>query len=347
MKIERSCVTSPVGEITLYKLTNSRGECVTLSSLGAGIVSVVVAGRDGALDDVVLGYADPADYMADGPCAGKVPGRFANRIARGHFELDGKAYDLAINNGPNHLHGGPGGFQNLIWDSTVEGDAVVFSRVSPAGEEGYPGTLQVKATYTWSDDSKLTLRLEAVTDAATIVNLTNHAYWNLNGHDSGSCLDHTMQLACSRWLPTDDTLIPTGEMASVESTPMDFLAPKLIGLDIKADFPALVYGKGYDNCWVVDNWEKGTLREVAVLTSEKAGRRLVVSTTQPAAQVYTGNWLAGSPLNKAGRSYNDYDGVAIECQHMPDSPNHPSFPSCTLRPGEKLDETIVFGFSTL
>ena len=128
---------------------------------------------------------------------------------------------------------------------------------------------------------------------------------------------------------------------------MDFRAPKLIGLDIKADFPALVYGKGYDNCWVVDNWEKGTLREVAVLTSEKAGRRLAVSTTQPAAQVYTGNWLAGSPLNKAGRSYNDYDGVAIECQHMPDSPNHPSFPSCTLRPGEKLDETIVFGFSTL
>ncbi len=346
MKIESFKAPSPKGEITLYRLTNASGASVTLSSLGAGIVAVEVPDRDGKLDDVVLGYADPADYIADGPCAGKVPGRFANRIARGHFELNGKSYDLAINNGPNHLHGGPEGFQNRIWESAVEGDKVVFSRVSPDGEEGYPAEVAVKAVYSWSDDCRLTLELEAKASADTIVNLTNHAYWNLDGHNAGSVLDHVMTLAASRYLPTDDTLIPTGEMAAVEGTPMDFRTPRRLGDDIKADFPALNYGKGYDNCWVVDEWTPGELREVATLESDKSGRVLRVSTTQPAAQVYTGNWLAGSPANKAGRSYDDYDGVAIECQHMPDSPNHPSFPTTTLRGGETMKETIVFAFST-
>lgn len=345
MKIESFKAPSPKGEITLYRLTNAGGASVTLSSLGAGIVAVEVPDRDGKLDDVVLGYADPADYIADGPCAGKVPGRFANRIARGRFELNGKSYDLAINNGPNHLHGGPEGFQNRIWDSAVEGDKVIFSRVSPDGEEGYPAEVEVKAVYSWSDDCRLTLELEAKASDDTIVNLTNHAYWNLDGHNSGSVLDHVMTLAASRYLPTDDTLIPTGEMAAVEGTPMDFRLPRRLGADIKADFPALNYGKGYDNCWVVDEWTPGELREVATLESAKSGRVLRVSTTQPAAQVYTGNWLAGSPANKAGRSYEDYDGVAIECQHMPDSPNHPSFPTTTLRGGETMKETIIFAFS--
>lgn len=345
MKIERFTAPSEKGEITLYKLTNAKGASVVVSSLGAGIVSVEVPDRDGRLDDVVLGYADPADYFYDGPCAGKVPGRFANRIAKGKFELDGKAYSLAINNGPNHLHGGPEGFQNRIWDSAVEGDAVVFSRVSPDGEEGYPGTLTVKAVYTWSDDCELRLHLTATTDATTIVNLTNHAYWNLDGHNAGPVFDHDMTLACSRYLPTDDTLIPTGEMAPVASTPMDFTSKKRIGKEIKADFPALNYGKGYDNCWIVDEWTPGTLREVATLESPRSGRRLTVATTQPAVQVYTGNWLAGSPANKAGRSYDDYDGVAIECQHMPDTPNHADFPTCRLEPGQTLDETISFRFS--
>ena len=238
---------------------------------------------------------------------------------------------------------------NRIWDSTADEaeDSVTFTRNSPDGEEGYPGTLKVKAKYTWSDDNVLTLRLQAETDAPTVINLTNHAYWNLEGHNSGSILDHELQLACSHYLPTDDTLIPTGEIAAVAGTPMDFTSPKKIGRDIKADFPALNYGKGYDNCWIADGPKrKGELRTVAILTSEPSGRVLEVSTTQPAAQVYTGNWLAGSPANKCGRSYNDYDGVAIECQNMPDAPNHADFPSAVLRPGEKYDETIRFSFKT-
>ncbi len=346
MKIEKNLAPSPKGDITLYKLTNSSGASVTLSSLGAGIVSVVVPDKDGNLENVAISYADPADYFYDGPCAGKVPGRFANRIARGHFTLDGKEYTLAINNGPNALHGGPEGFQNRIWESRVEGDTVIFFRNSPDGEEGYPGSLDVEAAYTWSDDNKLTLRLTAVTDAKTIVNLTNHCYWNLDGYNAGSALDHEMWLACSHYLPTDETLIPTGEIALVAGTPMDFTQPKVVGRDIKIDFPALNFGKGYDNCWVVDDYEKGKLQKVAVLSSDRSGRVLEVETTQPAAQVYTGNWLAGSPKNNAGRSYDDYDGIAIECQSMPDSPNHPNFPSTELNPGEKYDETVVFSFST-
>lgn len=346
MKIEKSIVPSTKGDITLFTLTNASGAKVTLSSLGAGIVSVVVPDSNGHMDDIVLGYANAADYFYDGPCAGKVPGRYANRIAKGHFTIDGKEYTLAINNGPNALHGGPEGFQNRIWDATVEGNTVTFSRTSPDGEEGYPGTMEVKATYTWSDDNKLTLHITATTDAKTVVNLTNHAYWNLEGHNAGSALDHTMWLGCSKYLPTDDTLIPSGEMAPVAGTPMDFTTPKRVGEEIRADFPALNYGKGYDNCWVVDGWSKGKMQHVATLTSQPSGRVLEVSTTQPAAQVYTGNWLAGSPANKSGRSYDDYDGIAIECQSMPDSPNHSNFPSTLLAPGETYDQTIEFAFKT-
>ncbi|MDE5724358.1 MAG: galactose mutarotase, partial [Paramuribaculum sp.] len=215
MKISRQTAPSPMGEITLYTLTNANGASVTLSSLGAGIVKTEVPDRNGKLDDIVIGYADPADYIDDGPCAGKVPGRFANRIAKGRFTLDGKEYTLAINNGPNALHGGPTGFMNRIWDSeaNAEEGTVTFCRTSHDGEEGYPGNLKVKATYTWTDDNVLTLRLQADTDAPTVVNLTNHAYWNLEGHNAGSILDHELQLACSRYLPTADTLIPPGELA--------------------------------------------------------------------------------------------------------------------------------------
>lgn len=348
MKIEKTSATSPLGEITHYTLTNAQGGKVTLSSLGAGIVSVIVPDKKGVFTDVAIGYTNPADYIADGPCAGKIPGRFANRIAKGHFTLDGKEYTLAINNGPNALHGGPTGFMNRIWNSTADASEgkVVFTYHSADGEEGYPGNLDVTATYTWSEDNTLILNLKAKTDAPTVINLTNHAYWNLEGHDAGSVFEHEMQLNCSKWLPTDDTLIPTGEIASVTDTPMDFTTAKKIGKDIKQTFPALEYGKGYDNCWVADEYKKGEMKTIAVLSSESSGRVLEVSTTQPAVQVYTGNWLAGSPANKAGRSYNDYDGVAIECQNFPDAPNKENFPSPVLRPGEIYDETIAFSFKT-
>lgn len=344
MKIEK--FDTPIGVGELVTLVNARGASVTLSTLGAGIVSVIVPDKKGNMADVLLGYAAPADYLADGPCAGKVPGRYANRIARGHFEIDGKKYSLNINNGPNALHGGPTGFQNRLWTLVEHGGGhVVMQYVSASGEEGYPGTLTARATYTWTDDCTLRLDLEAITDAPTVVNLTNHAYWNLAGHNAGSALDHTLELRASRWLPTDDTLIPLpGEPAPVAGTPMDFTVAKPLGRDIRADFPALKYGKGYDNCWVIDGYEKGTLRTAAVLTDPDSGRRLTVRTTQPGVQVYTGNWLTGSPMGKDGAVYEDYCAVAIECQHYPDAPNRPDFPTTRLDPGETLHETIEFHF---
>ena len=313
--------------------------------MGAGIVSIIVPDRNGNLADVVLGYRNPADYLADGPCAGKIPGRYANRIAAGRFAIDGQEYTLAINNGPNALHGGPTGFQNRVWQAReVAPGCIEFAYHSADGEEGYPGNLVVTATYTWDDDCTLTLALKAVTDKATVVNLTNHTYFNLAGHDSGSVLDHQLQLYASRYLPTDPTLIPLGEMAPVAGTPMDFTAPKALGADIKADFPALKYGKGYDNCWVIDDYQPGVVRLAARLHDERSGRTLEVSTSQPAVQVYTGNWLDGSPTSKSGHEYHDYDAVAIECQDMPDAPNKPQFPSILLRPGQQYHRIIKFHF---
>lgn len=337
----------PAGEVTYITLTNDSGARVVLSSLGAGIVSVEVPDAAGRMADVVVGYRDPADYMADGPCAGKCPGRYANRIARGHLEIDGTVHQLAINNGPNALHGGPTGFQNRIWKvAEVSDNKVVFAYTSADGEEGYPGRLDVRATYTWSDANELTLRFEARTDRPTAVNLTNHAYWNLSGHDAGTAMGHILRLYASRWLPTDETLVPTGELAPVAGTPMDFTEPKALGRDIRADFPALKYGKGYDNCWGLDAYDgKGTAVHAARLEDPESGRVLDVYTTQPGVQVYTGNWFEGSPKSKSGSEYHDYDAVAIECQAFPDSPNKPQFPGTILRPGEKYDQTIIFRFS--
>lgn len=346
MSITEKSFNSPKGTITHFTITNASGASVTLSTLGAGIVSVMVPDKSGEMANVALGYKDAASWIADGPCMGKVPGRFANRIARGHFTLEGKEYTLAINNGPNALHGGPEGFMNQIWDARTVGDnSVVMVYCAEDGEEGYPGNLIVTAEYTWSDANELTLRLCATTDAPTVINLTNHAYFNLDGENAGSVLDHELRLNASRWLPTDETQIPTGELAPVAGTPMDFTELKPIGKDIKADFEALRIGKGYDHCWVVDGYEKGTLREVAELRGPKSGRVMTVASTQPGMQIYTGNWLAGCPESISGGEYNDYDGVAIECQGFPDAPNKPSFPSPVLLPGQEYDETIVFRFS--
>lgn len=346
MKITTKSVKSPAGDITLYTLTNASGASVTLSTLGAGIVSVIVPDRDGKLDDVVLGYADPADYMSDGPCAGKTPGRYANRIAKGHFSIDGKEYTLATNNGPNALHGGPTGFANRIWKGEAAGSHVKFTYESADGEEGYPGNLKATVTYSWNNDNELRIEYAAECDAKTVVNLTNHAYFNLDGEGAGTILDHDLQLLCSHYLPTDATQIPTGELAPVKDTPMDFTEPKAIGRDIKADFEPLKIGKGYDHCWVIDNWHKHTLAPAARLSSAKSGRVLEVFTTQPGAQVYTGNWLSGCPKSKSGKEYADYDGVAIECQGFPDAPNKKKFPSQLLGPGERYEQTIVYSFKT-
>lgn len=335
----------PAGEITLHRLTNASGAYVDLCNIGAGVASVVVPDRRGCLTDVALGYKHLPDYIGDGACFGKTPGRFANRIAGGRLTIDGTTFRLAVNNGPNHLHGGPEGFANRLWNATTEGDSVVFERISPDGEENYPGNLTARVTYTWDDTCTLRIAYAATTDAATVVNLTNHSYWNLSGESAGSVLGHRLRIFAKEWLPTDPTLIPTGESARVEGTPMDFTAAKPIGRDIGVDFPALEYGKGYDNCWIVDGRRTGQTVPVAELYDPQSGRMLRIASDQPGVQVYTGNWLEGSPEGKGGRSYHDYDGVAIECQGFPDAPNHPDFPSALLRPGETYRRRIEFRFS--
>ena len=334
-------------EIFKYKMVNASGAYVVLGSVGAAIVEVHVPDREGKLADVVIGYPAAESYFGDGPCSGKVPGRYANRIAGGHLEVDGKEYNLPINNGPNHLHGGPEGFQNQVWDSRIDGDAVEFMYFSPDGEMGYPGNLKVTARYVWTDQNELELTFAAVADAPTVVNLTNHVYFNLDGEGSGSIEKHLLRLNASEYLPTDETLIPLGESEPVAGTPMDFVTAKELGRDLRADFPAIKIGKGYDACWVIDGRIDGQLAEAAELSSPASGRVVKVYTTQPGVQIYTGNWLNGCPEGKNGHIYCDYDAVAIECQHFPDSPNKPEYPSTRLEPGQTFEQAIIWAFGTL
>ena len=336
-------------DIKLYTLTNGNGIKVQLSDIGAGIVSIVTPDRNGQMDDIVLGYPDPLSYYGDGPCAGKVPGRFANHIANGRFKIDDKEYQLELNtgDGKHHLHGGSIGFANQKWASRINGESVVFTYLSADGEAGYPAELVAKVYYTLNDENELNIRLCAYSSDTTIVNLTNHTYFNLKGEGHGDILDHKLRLNASRYLPATNELITTGEMAPVADTPMDFTEGKLIGRDIHEQFDALVYGKGYDSCWVLDNLGKGKLNLAAELSHEGTGRMVQLYTTQPGIQVYTGNWLSGCPQGKNGHTYHDYEGVALECQALPDSPNKPNFPNTFLRTGEEYNETIIFKFSTL
>lgn len=336
---------TPEGEpVILYTMTNAKGASVWLTNYGAAIVSVIVPDKQGEMADVVLGYGKWQDYVSDGPAMGKSVGRYANRIAKGKFTLEGKEYRLAINNGPNHLHGGPTGYQNRLWESRVETDRVVFSYMSVASEEGYPGTLNVEACYDWDDDCNLEITYYAKSDQTTIVNLTNHVYFNLKGDGNGIIHDHYLQLAAQKFLPTDDTAIPTGELEAVAGTPMDFCEPHLIGERIEQEYVHLKYGKGYDHCWAIDGYEKGKLSYAGCLYEPTTGRRVEVKTTQPGIQIYTGNWLAGSPLSKTGAEYVDRSGVAMECQAFPDSPNKANFPSVELKADEIYKETIIYSF---
>lgn len=330
--------------IILYTMTNSRGEYVKLTNLGATIVAVGVLDKKGVVGDVALGYKEWQSYMNDGPAMGKSVGRYANRIARGKFSLNGVDYRLAVNNGPNHLHGGPTGFQNRIWQSRVEGNRIVFNYVSASGEEGYPGELGCEACFDWDDEANLEITYFAKADADTICNLTNHVYFNLKGDGNGIIEDHTLQLFAQKYLPTDSTSIPTGELANVAGTPMDFTTPHVIGERIEENFEALKFGKGYDHCWAIDGWEVGKMCKAAVLSEPTSGRSVEVYTTQPGVQIYTGNWLEGAPLNKEGKEYVDRSGVAMECQAFPDSPNKANFPSCILEKGEIYQQHIVYAF---
>ncbi|MCR4964980.1 MAG: galactose mutarotase [Bacteroidales bacterium] len=341
--------TSSGEEIQLFTLTNSHGVKVQLSELGAGIVSIYAPDRNGHLDDIVLGYDNVGDYEGDGPCMGKTPGRYANRIAGGSLNIDGQHYQLDLNTAAdrNHLHGGNPGFANRKWTGKVEEGSVVFTYVSPDGESGYPGEVTATVRYTLSDHNTLQVDLQATTNRPTVVNLTNHTYFNLKGEGNGDILDHELRLYENSFLVTDEDLIPSGEMRSVEGTPMDFREEKLIGKEIRTDYEPLRFGKGYDHCWVLERDEEDKeVSMAAVLSHEGTGRVVGIATNQPGVQIYTGNWLEGCPQGKKGHIYHDNDGVAIECQALPDSPNHANFPNTILREGEKYDKSIIFYFLT-
>lgn len=358
MKVETHKYPAPFGDITLVRLVNASGEAVTLSSLGAGIIAVEVADRNGKIENVALSYKNPADYMDDPACMGRTPGRYAGHIARGRFSLDGKEHTLPINIGPDSMHGGPKGFHNRLWNTETFSNGVRFTLESKDGDAGYPADLRAAVEYRWNDEADLSVSYSAESDGATVVNLTNHAYWNLNGADAGDALSQLMRIKASAWLPTDATLIPLGEIEGVDGTPLDFLDFHPIGERIEAQFPTLRQCNGYDNCWVLDReireetredgaevWIQNTMvRDALVLTSPKTGREMHIDTDQPGIQVYTANGLGGSPENVSGRSYDNYAGIAIEPQGFPDAPNHPDFPSQRVDPDHPYFRTTVYRF---
>ncbi|ASV74877.1 Aldose 1-epimerase [Thermogutta terrifontis] len=344
MKVTREVFgKTPEGqEVYLYQLENGRGLTVRAMSLGATLTAVEYPDREGKRENVTLYLETLEDYLRGHPCFGSVCGRYANRIAKGRFELDGVVYQLATNNGPNHLHGGRVGFHQRLWQhEPVQGDGFVgvkFTYVSPDGEENYPGTLTATVIYRITPDNRLEMEYFATTDKPTVVNLTNHAYWNLAGAGVGTILDHILQINADRYLPVDDTLIPLGEMAPVEGTPFDFRQPKPIGRDIEKT------GGGYDHCFVLNKSRPGELSFCARLEDPKTGRVMEVFTTQPGVQVYTANGLNGR-LGAHGRTYPKFGAVCLETQHFPDSPNRPQFPSTVLRPGGTYHELTVHHFS--
>ncbi|MEJ7839396.1 MAG: aldose epimerase family protein [Thermomicrobiales bacterium] len=332
-----------------HTLGNSRGMAVTILGYGAIIQSIVVPDRDGLLANVVLGFDRFSEYVEKSPYFGAVVGRYANRIAGGAFRLGGVDYQVPVNNGPNSLHGGIEGFDRQHWTTSgSDGSSITLRHSSADGDQGYPGNLAVSITYTLTEANQLQLEYTATTDAATVVNLSNHAYFNLGGEGSGSILDHVTQLNAGYFLPVDASLIPTGEVAPVAGTPFDFTNPKVIGRNIRDGRDIQIgYGRGYDHTFVLDGWsaDSSDLAVAAVITDPGSGRRLTVSTDQPGVQFYTGNFLDGTCTGSSGRVYRQGDGLCLETQHFPNSPNQPRFPTTELEPGDMFRSKTIFGFS--
>ena len=333
--------------VTLFTLINDSGAEVGIIEYGGIVVSLKVPDRDGTFGDVVLGYDNLDAYIADTPYFGAITGRYANRIAEGRFEIDGSAYELPVNNGPNSLHGGIKGFDKVVWKGTPteSGDGVAFTYVSADGEEGYPGQLDSKVTYTWTDDNELKIDYEAVTDKPTVVNLTNHSYFNLKDGGASTILDHVMMINADRYTPVDATSIPTGEIAALEGTPLDFRQGTPIGDRIGEENEQLGFGAGYDHNYVVNRDGPGLVL-AATAHDPATGRTMDVLTEEPGIQFYSGNFLDGHHVGKDGVAYAHRNGFCLETQHYPDSPNQPDFPSTVLRPGETYSTTTVYKFYT-
>lgn len=334
-------------ETALYVLSNASGAELCVTNYGAKIVSLMVPDRDGKLTDVVTGHKSIADYLtSEEPYFGAICGRYGNRIAKGRFEIDGTVYDqLAINNGPNSLHGGLKGFNAKVWDATQKDEQTIeLQLISPDGEEGFPGELQTAVTYQLTEDNEVIISYRAVTTKPTVLNLTNHSYFNLSGAGDPYVGDHLLQINADYYLPTDETAIPYGPKEPVEGTPMDFRTPHTVGERINDDFEQLHFGKGYDHTYIL-NKEGEELSFCARCNSPKTGIVMETFTTEPGVQLYTGNWMTGDFEGKPGQRYPERAALCLETQHFPDSPNKPEYPSTLLRPGETFVSTTIYKFS--
>ena len=334
-------------ETALYVLSNASGAELCVTNYGAKIVSLMVPDRDGKLTDVVTGHKSIADYLtSEEPYFGAICGRYGNRIAKGRFEIDGTVYDqLAINNGPNSLHGGLKGFNAKVWDATQKDEQTIeLQLISPDGEEGFPGELQTAVTYQLTEDNEVIISYRAVTTKPTVLNLTNHSYFNLSGAGDPYVGDHLLQINADYYLPTDETAIPYGPKEPVEGTPMDFRTPHTVGERINDDFEQLHFGKGYDHTYIL-NKEGEELSFCARCNSPKTGIVMETFTTEPGVQLSTGNWMTGNFEGKPGQRYPKRAALCLETQHFPDSPNKPEYPSTLLRPGETFVSTTIYKFS--
>jgi aldose 1-epimerase len=326
-------------------LTNKAGNVIKLTNFGARITWIEVPDKNGNRENVTFGF-DTFDGMIKGdPYFGAVVGRYANRIAKGKFSLDSVVYSLTLNNGPNSLHGGPGGWHSVVWESEIIKKAdfptVKFTCKSPDIEEGYPGNMDIGVTYTWNDKNEIVIDYACTTDKKTVLNITNHAYFNLHGAGNGDILDHQLVIKASSFVPVDSTLIPTGEIRPVAGTPFDFTTPHTVGERIAENYDQLIFGKGYDHTFVLDKKEEVD----ASVYDPKSGRLMEVITDQPGVQFYCGNFLDGSKIGHGGKPYIYRSGLCLETGHYPDSPNHPDFPSTVLNPGETFKSQTIYRFS--
>lgn len=342
---DRNASTIPSLSEMVDTLTNKNGMMATITPYGGKIISLIVPDRNGILGDVVLGYDSAEQYPNGNPYFGALIGRYGNRIAKGKFSLEGTEYQLKTNNGANALHGGPGGFHNVTWglEKADSENGVELHYTSKDGEEGYPGNLKVKVTYSLTDENELMIDYEATTDKTTVVNLTHHSFFNLAGAGNGTILDHSLFINADRFTPVDDGLIPSGELKNVKGTPFDFTKPSKIGDRIDSDDAQLKNGKGYDHNWVLLRKDEG-LSLAAIVTEPTSGRVMEVWTTEPGLQFYSGNFLNGNDIGKGGKKYEFRTAFCLETQHFPDSPNQPNFPSTVLKPGETYKHKTVYKF---